>query len=111
MTTDATAAPSRTAARRYSEQLHTLVDPQTRAYTLGMAMLAAKSGGYTLPREADEVRDLLDEAIGRRFKADPEAYRRAVAEGHKLMAERREQAEARANRINGMATTGAAASE
>lgn len=89
MTTDATAAPRRTGPRRrYSEQLHTLVDVQTRAYILGLASLAADEGGYTLPREAEETRDLLDEAILARYHAGPEQYARAVARGHATMAER-----------------------
>jgi hypothetical protein len=88
MTTDATTAPPRTAARRYSEQIHVLVDEQTRAYTLGLAALAADAGGYTRPREGEEVRDLLDEAIARRYKADPKTYAAAVQRGRTLMAER-----------------------
>lgn len=92
MTTDATAAPRRTGPRRrYSEQLHTLVDVQTRAYILGLASIAADQGGYTLPREAEETRDLLDEAIAARYEADPGpngAYARAVERGRAVMAER-----------------------
>lgn len=89
MTTDATAAPRRTGPRRrYSEQLHTLVDLQTRAYILGLASLAADAGGYATPREAEETRDLLDEAIGARYNADPRAYVEAVERGRATMAER-----------------------
>jgi hypothetical protein len=89
MTTDATAAPRRTGPRRrYSEQLHTLVDTQTRAYILGLASLAADEGGYTLPREAEETRLLLDEAILARYHKDPQEYARAVARGQATMAER-----------------------
>lgn len=89
MTTDATAAPRRTGPRRrYSEQLHTLVDVQTRAYILGLASLAADEGGYATPREAEETRDLLDEAIARRYEADPQAYIKAVERGQATMAER-----------------------
>ena len=88
MTSHATAAPPRTAARRYSEQLHVLVDEQTRAYTLGLATLAAERGGYARPKEGEEVRDLIDEAIARRFKADPDAYAAAVVRGRAVMAER-----------------------
>lgn len=96
MTSNATAAPARTAARRYSEQLHTLVDVDTRAYTLGLAELAARRGGYLRPKEGEEVRDLLDEAIARRYKADPDAYRQALIAGRKLLAERQQQAGDRA---------------
>jgi hypothetical protein len=89
MTTDATAAPRRTGPRRrYDQQLHTLVDNQTRAYILGLASLTADRGGYTLPREAEETRDLLDEAIHRRYQDDPQAYAVAVARGEQVMAER-----------------------
>ena len=88
MTANATAAPSRTAARRYSEQIHVLTDEQTRAYTLGLAVLAAEAGGYARPKEGEEVRDLLDEAIGRRYKADPKAYARAVEKGRIELAAR-----------------------
>jgi hypothetical protein len=89
MTTDATAAPRRTGPRRrYSEQLHTLVDVQTRAYILGLASIAADQGGYATPREAEETRDLLDEAIARRYEVDPQQYAEAVARGQATMAER-----------------------
>lgn len=88
MTDTATAAPPRTAARRYSEQLHVLVDEQTRAYTLGIATLAAESGGYTRPKEGEEVRDLIDEAIATRYRKDPSAYAVAVERGRQVMAER-----------------------
>jgi len=89
MTTDATAAPRRTGPRRrYSEQLHTLVDTQTRAYILGLATIAAELGGYSNPREAEETRDLLDEAINARYHRDPEAYGLAVQRGEQTMIER-----------------------
>jgi hypothetical protein len=87
--TDATTAPRRTGPRRrYSEQLHTLVDLQTRAYILGLASLAADAGGYATPREAEETRDLLDVAIAARYQEDPQAYARAVERGRATMAER-----------------------
>lgn len=81
MTTNATAAPPRTAARRYSEQLHVLVDEPTRAYVLGMAVLAAEEGGYDLPKQGEQIRDLLDEAIAKRYRSDPAAYGAAVTRG------------------------------
>jgi hypothetical protein len=92
MTTHATAAPPRTAARRYSEQIHVLTDETTRAYTLGLATLAAEEGGYARPREGEEVRVLLDEAILRRYKADPEEYARAVTRGRAVLAAKAEEA-------------------
>lgn len=103
MTTDATAAPRRTGPRRrYSEQLHTLVDLQTRAYILGLAALAADEGGYTLPREAEETRDLLDEAILVRYRKDPEAYAAAVARGQETMTERAWEAAFKAAKKSGL---------
>lgn len=82
MTPDATVSPpSTTAARRYSEQLHTLTDRQTREYVLGLAILEAEAGGYSRPREGEATRGLLDHAIGLAYRRDPEAYNRAVLAG------------------------------
>lgn len=92
MTTNATAAPPRTAARRYSEQIHFLADEQTRAYTLGLAALAAEAGGYARPKEGEEVRDLIDEAIAARYKRSPKDYAAAVARGQAVLAERQRRA-------------------
>lgn len=103
MTTDATAAPRRTGPRRrYSEQLHTLVDVQTRAYILGLATIAAAAGGYATPREAEETRDLLDEAIAARYETDPQAYVAAVERGQATMAERAWSAAYKAARESGL---------
>jgi hypothetical protein len=88
MTTNATAAPPRTAARRYSEQLHVLVDEQTRAYVLGVAVLAAKAGGYDTPKQGEAIRDLLDEAIAARYEADKKGYRAAIAAGQQELQRR-----------------------
>lgn len=110
MTTDATAAPRRMGSRRrYSEQLHTLVDLQTRAYILGLASLAADAGGYATPREAEETRDLLDEAIALRYQADPQAYARAVERGRTTMAERVWEAAYRKAKAAGMSDRAAKA--
>ncbi len=95
MTTNATGAPPRTAARRFSEQLHVLVDEQTRAYILGMATLAADAGGYDRPREGEEVRDLLDEAIARRYKLSADQYAEAVERGRQVLEVRRREANLR----------------
>lgn len=92
MTTNATSAPPRTAARRYSEQLHVLVDEQTRAYVVGVAVLAAKAGGYDTPKQGEAIRDLLDEAIAERFRCAPKGYREALAAGRDYIAERSAQA-------------------
>lgn len=103
MTTDATAAPRRTGPRRrYSEQLHTLVDVQTRAYILGLAGKAADLGGYGTPREAEETRDLLDEAIAARYDRDPQEYVAAVERGQAMMTERLWQAAYRSARKRGL---------
>lgn len=96
MTTHATAAPPRTAARRYSEQVHFLTDEQTRAYVLGLATLMAEAGGYARPKEGEEVRDLIDEAIAVRHKKDPKGYAAAVLRGQQVLAERRAAISARA---------------
>lgn len=88
MTTNATAAPARTAARRYSEQLHVLVDEQTRAYCVGLAVVAAKQGGYDTPKQGEAIRDLLDEVIAARYEADSKSYRQALVAGRAFLAER-----------------------
>ena len=95
MTTHATATPPRSAARRYSQQIHTLVDAQTRAYILGCAALESEAGGYEQIREGEQVRELLDEAIGRRFKSDAKQYEQAVLRGREVLEERAEAARRR----------------
>jgi hypothetical protein len=113
MTThDATvAAPATTAARRYSQQITTLTDTQTREYVLGLAVLAAEAGGYAKPREAEQVRDLLDEAIGARYRKDADGYERAVRRGRRELAEREEARRAAASetteRVKAVASSGA----
>ena len=82
------AAPQTSAARRFSEQVHALVDTQTREYLLGVAAINADRGNYTRPREGEVVRDLLDEAIAREFRRDPKTYELAVRRGRQVLAER-----------------------
>lgn len=89
------APPSTTAARRYSQQITSLVDVQTREYLLGLAILAAEAGGYNRPREASEVRDLLDEAIAARYRKRPDEYEAAVRRGRRELADREAEAERR----------------
>lgn len=92
MTTDtATSRPLRRTGprRRYSEQLHTLVDEQTRAYILGVADDTAEANGYATLREAEETRELLDEAIAARYADDPGRYAAAVTRGRGILAARR----------------------
>jgi hypothetical protein len=64
------------------------VDEQTRAYTLGAAILEARRGGYARPREGEAVRELLAEAIRERFDEDPTAYTEAVKLGRAEMERR-----------------------
>jgi hypothetical protein len=88
-TTEAVAAPpDNAAARRYSEQLHTLVDRETRAYILGRAAEAADAGGYARPKEGEVTRALLDEAIAAQARQNPTAYTKALRRGRKVLAER-----------------------
>jgi hypothetical protein len=95
-TPNATVAPPvTTAARRYSEQIHVLTDRQTHEYVLGLAVLAAEIGNYSRPKLGEQVRDLLDDAIARAYKRDPELYRRAVQAGRGELAYREAQAEER----------------
>lgn len=89
MNSDATVAPpSTTAARRLSEQITALVDRQTRELTVGLALLAAEAGGYANPREAEEVRALLDDAIARFYKREPTRYNAAVMRGRRELESR-----------------------
>lgn len=82
-TQNATVAPPTLtqAARRYSEQIHALVDRPTREYTLGLAILAARADGYTRPKEGEAIRELLAGAIGAAYRKDPDAYEAAVLAG------------------------------
>jgi hypothetical protein len=82
------APPASMAARRYQHALNTLVDKQTKEYTLGLALLEAEEAGYDRPREAEQTRSLLDEAIGARYRRDPKGYEQAVLRGRQELAER-----------------------
>lgn len=82
------APPQQSAARRFSQQVHALVDTQTRELLLGLAIENASAGGYARPREGEVVRELLDDAIARLWKRDPRAYERAVRRGRAELAER-----------------------
>lgn len=92
MTDNATDAPEATAVRsrqpKLDQQIHVLVTDATRAYTLGLASIAADAQGFSGLREGVEVRDLLDEAIAARFADDAGAYRTAVLRGRQILAER-----------------------
>lgn len=82
------APPQTSAARRFSQQVHALVDTQTRELLLGMAIENAAEGGYARPREGEVVRDLLDDAISRLFRRDPKGYERVVRKGRAELARR-----------------------
>jgi hypothetical protein len=91
MTTPNTATvapPQVTAARRYSEQITSLLDRATKEYLVGLAALDAEAHGYDRPKEGEQVRTLLDEAIGARYKRDPKGYEHAVRRGRQEMSER-----------------------
>jgi thymidylate synthase ThyX len=88
MTSNATVAPPTSAARRYSESLSLLVDRQTRELLLGLAVLAARQGGYARPKEGEAIRELLDESIARLYERDSKLYEAAVRAGRQELAER-----------------------
>ena len=87
--TNTTVVPVRPGAQRYSEQIHVLVDPRMREYVLGRALVEARQGGYTRPKEGETTRELINEAIRARYDEDPEGYAAAVLAGRHEM-ERRE---------------------
>jgi hypothetical protein len=98
MTTQNTATvapPMTTAARRYSEQIHALVDRQTREYLIGLAGILAEEGGYDRPKEGEVIRTLLDEAIGKRYIRDTAGYEHVVRVGRAELERRAAEAEAR----------------
>jgi hypothetical protein len=84
MTTHATtvAPPQQSAARRFSESMHVLVDPTTRAYVLGRALIEADQvAPGSRPKEGATMRELIDDAVQRAYKRDREAYEAAVQRG------------------------------
>jgi hypothetical protein len=91
----AVAAPTTTAARRYSEQIHALVDRQTREYLIGLAGILAAEGGYDRPKEGEVIRTLLDEAIAKRYARDTAGYEHVVRAGRLELERRASEAEAR----------------
>lgn len=96
MTSDATVTPpTSTAARRYSEQIHALVDRQTRELLIGLATLEAEQSGYARAREGETIRTLLDEAITRLYRRDVATYEAAVVRGRRELKERDAEREAR----------------
>lgn len=75
--------------RRFTESLSLFVDPTTRAYTLGRAVLLAELNRWATPRESEILRSLLDDAIQRAHDHDPERYAEVVAAGWAEMARRK----------------------
>lgn len=91
-------APAAAPARRFQHQVHVLVDEPTRAYTLGLAIIAAREGGYATLKEGEQIRELFDDLIAQRYAEDPGAYSVAVNAGREEMRAREQRAfEASAN--------------
>lgn len=86
MTTDAILAAPSVATRRFSESLHVLVDPDLRAFILGMA--AKEADGRYRPKEGETIRGLLDGAAGELYARDPAEYERIIKAGRKEMRRR-----------------------
>lgn len=109
--TDATAVtpPSSTAARRYSEQIHALVDRQTREFLMGLAVLDAEAGGYSLPRQGEAIRTLLDDAIARFYRDNRHTYEAAVQRGRRELADRDRERAARQDETTEMIRAAASA--
>lgn len=82
------APPQQSAARRFGNQIHALVDDQTFAYIAGLAAINAETEGIR-PKQGETVRDLLDDAIIRAHRRDPEAYAAAVRRGRDVLARKR----------------------
>lgn len=91
METDATtviAPPDAEAARRFDQQLHTLVDEPTRAYILGLAAIAVDEGLELRILEGNSVRALLDQAIQAAFYRSPKEYAYTIGKGREELARR-----------------------
>lgn len=92
MTTNAiVAAPiTTTVVRRFTQQITALVDEQTRELLLGLALATPDVEAGGRPKEGEQVRFLLDDAIGAFYEADPKRYRAAVLRGRAELARRAE---------------------
>lgn len=97
MTTPTTSAapPVPTAARRYTQQIHALVDEPTREWVLGLASLSADTTGANMPKEGETIRSILALAAIRAHEQDPAAYAQARAYGRAELARRSELAAVR----------------
>ncbi len=87
-TQNAVAPPPTAAARRYTQQITALVDEQTKEYLLGLAIADADAAGQERPKEGEQIRRLLDQAIADRYASDPRAYEHAVLTGRRELAAR-----------------------
>jgi|SRR6187402_2647449 len=92
MTTDAatTVAPPQPPAERgaaLTEQLHVLVDIETRQYVMGVAAQVAARRGYKYLRQSEVIRDLMYSALARAYQDDPVAFAEAVLKGREVLAE------------------------
>ncbi len=85
MTTHATTASAATAPRRYSEQIHALVERPVREVLVGLSILDA---GNARPREGETIRDLLDFALRDLYEKDPKRYQAAGRKGRVALRQR-----------------------
>lgn len=70
-----------TAGPYLDQQVHVLVDLDTRAFTLGLAAIRSEATGRP-PREGDAVRELLLDAITYFRQEQGAEYKRAMDLGH-----------------------------
>jgi hypothetical protein len=88
MTTDATGAAT-TAAPRYSQSVHVLMDEPTRAAVMGLAVLAAADIGPAVrPKEGETLRGLIETQLESIRSDAPTLYSRALRAGRKELAKR-----------------------
>ncbi|MET0915762.1 MAG: hypothetical protein ABWY81_06135 [Jiangellaceae bacterium] len=83
-----THVPAPVPGRRVSESLSLFVDPDTRAYTLGRAVLLARENGWPTLRESEILRAILDDAINGHRAVEPAEYARIMTAGRAEMERR-----------------------
>lgn len=86
--------PTMTAVPYLDQQVHVLVDADTRAFTLGSAALAAKDTGRP-PREGDAVRQMLADVIADYRDNEAETYAAIMTAGRAELQKRADVAERR----------------
>lgn len=84
--------PTSGSARRYEHQIHTLVDEQSRAYVLGLAVQAVEDGQAIRPLEGAVMRDIVDAHILAAFRRDPMGFTKIVERGRREVARRQAKA-------------------